>query len=243
MRSLWLIAVLCLAMQARAQEELTAEQLLDRSIAFHDPDGKWEDSKMTLVVDMEMPNRPVRSSQIIINNEKGTFELSMVNRGRYLQWKVDGLDSCEVKVDFREPTTAQADSLGLNSDRARRWRNYYSYLYGLPMKLKDEGTNIMEGVTSTTFEGKDVLAIKVMYDEAVGSDTWYFYFHPSTYAMVGYRFYHDESKNDGEYIVLEGMSIQKGLRIPKDRAWYTNGDKRLLGTDMLVSMDVEIYYK
>ena len=223
-------------------QELTPTQLLERSMAFHDPDSKWTKSQFTLVVDMEIPGRPVRSSEIVINNEKGTFDLSVVQSGNLLQWSLDGLDSAEMKVNFRTPTAAEADSLSLTADRARRWRNYYCYLYGLPMKLTDNGTNIQDGVMQTTFMGKDVLALKVTYDEAVGSDVWYFYFSPDTYAMVGYRFYHDEAKNDGEYIVLDGMSIHNGLRIPKDRTWYTNAEDKLLGTDMLVSMEVKRYY-
>lgn len=220
-------------------QDLSAEQLLERSMAFHDPDDNWNKSRFTLVVDMQIPGRPVRSSEIVIDNEKGTFDLSVVQGGNLLQWSVDGLDSAEMKVNFRAPNQAEADSLSLTTDRARRWRNYYCYLYGLPMKLTDDGTNIEEGVMETTFMGKPVLALKATYDEQVGKDTWYFYFNPDTYAMVGYRFYHDEAQNDGEYIVLEGMSIHNGLRIPKDRSWYTNAENKLLGTDYLVSMEVE----
>lgn len=220
-------------------QDLSASELLSRSMAFHDPDGKWAQTKFNLVVDMEVPGRPVRSSEIVIDNANGTFQLSYVGQGRLMQFMVDAKDSAEARLNFRKPDPVMADSLDMTADRARRWRNYYCYLYGLPMKLTDDGTNIEEEVTRTTFNNKPVLSIKVTYDQQVGSDTWYFYFNPETYAMVGYRFYHDEGKNDGEYIVLNGMSIHNGLRIPRDRTWYTNAENRLLGTDYLVSMEVE----
>jgi len=243
MRLISAFVFICLLIQpALAQENLTPAQLLDRSIAFHDPDGQWADCRFTLVIDMAIPNRPLRSSKVVINNEKGTFELDMLQNDHLLQWMVDGEDSARTMVDFREPTIAQADSLGLTAERARRWRDYYGYLYGLPMKLKDQGVKIDGGVISTTFQEKPVLALKVTYDATVGADTWYFYFNPNTYAMIGYRFYHDEAKNDGEYIVLSGMSIKNGMRVPKDRAWYTNAEDRLLGTDYLVTMDVFRYW-
>ncbi len=243
MRLISALVFTCLLIQpALAQENLTPAQLLDRSIAFHDPDGQWADCRFTLVIDMAIPNRPLRSSKVVINNEKGTFELDMLQNDHLLQWMVDGEDSARTMVDFREPTLAQADSLGLTAERARRWRDYYGYLYGLPMKLKDQGVKIDGGVISTTFQEKPVLALKVTYEATVGADTWYFYFNPNTYAMIGYRFYHDEAKNDGEYIVLSGMSIKNGMRIPKDRAWYTNAEDRLLGTDYLVKMDVFRYW-
>jgi len=241
MRLLLILSLCALVAFTSQAQELTADQLLERSMAFHDPDGKWEKSRFTLVVDMQVPGRPVRSSEIVIDNEKGTFDLNVVQGGNLLQYSIDGQDSAEMKLNFREPTPAEADSLRLNADRARFMRNYYCYLYGLPMKLTDNGTNVEDQVITTTFNGDQVLALKVTYDEQVGSDVWYFYFSPDTYAMVGYRFYHDEAKNDGEYILLEGMSIHNGLRIPKDRAWYTNAEDKLLGTDYLVSMEVEKY--
>lgn len=244
MKSILAFALCCLSVCfANAQESLTTSQLLDRSIAFHDPDGQWMDCRFTMVIDMAIPDRPMRSSKVTIDNEKGTFELAILRGGHMLQYMVDGQDSTEVMVDFRAPSATQVDSLDLTPDRARRWRDYYGYLYGLPMKLKDAGVNITEGVINTTFQNQPVLALKVTYDEQVGSDTWYFYFNPNTYAMVGYRFYHDEAKNDGEYIVLTGMSINNGVRIPKDRAWYVNADDRLLGTDYLVNMEVKRYWK
>ena len=52
--------------------------------------------------------------------------------------------------------------------------------------------------------------------------------------MIGYRFYHDESKNDGEYITLEGEIEIEGIKMPKDRYWYMNVNDRFLGADLLV---------
>ena len=78
--------------------------------------------------------------------------------------------------------------------------------------------------------------LKVTYDEAVGQDTWYFYLDRKTYALVGYRFYHDESKNDGEYILLEGEASGAGLKLPKTRKWYRHEDDGFLGTDIIESM-------
>lgn len=76
-------------------------------------------------------------------------------------------------------------------------------------------------------------SVRVTYEEDVGSDTWYFYLDPLNYRMVGYRFYHDEAANDGEYIVLQDEYRLGGLRIPQSRSWYRNDDGTYLGTDIL----------
>jgi len=52
--------------------------------------------------------------------------------------------------------------------------------------------------------------------------------------LIGYRFYHEEAKNDGEYITLEGEESVQGIKIPKNRHWYYNKDDKFLGADFLV---------
>ncbi len=235
-----LITLIILAPIITTAQDISSEELLQKSIDFHDPQAKWSKVDMKLVIDMVSPNGSTRASKVLINNEKGTFELRTVNNGLETMSKVDALDSCSFTVNYRPVANqAQADSLRLTPYFARRMRNYYSFLYGLPMKLRDNGTIIDPTVRKTTFEGKQVLSLKVTYDEAVGADIWYFYFNPDTYAMVGYRFFHDESLNDGEYITLEGMAIQNGMRLPKNRTWYMNVDDKLLGTDNLISMEIK----
>ena len=234
-----LLSVLLFFTLTSYAQELTAEQLLARSIEFHDPMGKWETAEMELILKMETPNQTQRVSKVNINNAAGTFSVEYVSKGHLLNYQVQTNDSVEVWVDFQKATgRTDIDSLDLSPDRARRWRNYYSYLYGLPMKLKDAGTNINQEVRNDYFNGQSALSIRVTYDEAVGGDIWYFYFHPETYAMVGYRFYHDENINDGEYILLDGMEIQNGMRIPKDRYWYVNEDASFLGADMLQRLSI-----
>ena len=239
MKKLFLsLSIYFLAISIHAQS-ITADQLVNRTIAFHVPDGWWDRVKMDMVIEMKTPNRPARLSNVVVDNINGGFEISVLSNDKLLEWMVDGKDSCDFKVNFVAPTVAQADSLSLTVDRAKFLRNYYTYLYGLPMKLKDAGTRIGDEVIETTFMGKPVLALRVTYDESVGKDIWYFYFNPSTYAMVGYRFYHDEAKNDGEYIVLEDMIIEQGLRIPRNRSWFTNAEDKLLGTDYLKEFKVD----
>ena len=238
MRRLTLILCSLLWFTLAYTQVLTPLELLDRSIAFHDPDGVWEDSKLEFVIALESSDLAPRTSRVTIDNKKGEFSLSMILAGRVYEYKVDGLDSCEIKIDFQLPTQQEKDSLQLTSERARRWRDYYGYLYGLPMKLKDDGTILQDEIITTSFQTEEVLALRVTYAESVGKDIWYFYFHPDTYAMVGYRFYHDEGANDGEYITLSGIEVDKGLRIPKDRAWYTNKENKLLGTDKMRAFKV-----
>ena len=220
-------------------QEISGQELLNRAIAFHDPSGNWHQSSIQLIVDMQAPDRPTRRTQFTLNSRTGAFNLKMVSRGALYEYDIAADGEVSIAYNFLPPAdSVQADTLNLTEERAIFWRNYYSYLYGLPMKLKDPGANIDPTVSRERFLNEEVLALKVTYDANVGKDTWYFYFNPETYAMVGYRFYHDEAANDGEYIVLNGLEIQNGMRIPKDRTWYTNAEGRLLGTDYFIDMKV-----
>lgn len=121
----------------------------------------------------------------------------------------------------------------MNCERAKMFKNYYIYLYGWPMKLKDKGTIINQKVTTKTCKGKEYLVLKANYSKEVGKDIWCFYFDPETYAMEVYQFFHDESKNDGEYILLSEEEIIEDIKIPKIRKWYYIKEDGYLGTDVI----------
>jgi hypothetical protein len=106
------------------------------------------------------------------------------------------------------------------------------------MKLKDEGTIIDTKVERKTFKGKAYLVLKASYDKTVGSDVWFFYFDPKTYAMEVYQFFKTDDKgalklDTGEYILLSETAIINDIKMPKVRAWYYNKDDTYLGTDLL----------
>ena len=143
-------------------------------------------------------------------------------------------DSCIILFNGSSKISPEdTKRLRLTCKRGTMMKDYYTYLYGLPMKLQDSGTIVSEKVEKRIFKEKEYLVLKVNYTETVGKDTWYFYFDPYTYAMEVYQFYHDETKNDGEYILLEGIETINNIKMPKTRAWYYNKDNTYLGTDVL----------
>lgn len=214
-------------------QSITGQALLEKSIKYHDPKGKWDKFKGTLPMTETRPNGADRKSVMKLNNRKDYFYLDQKRAGYRVEKSIK-MGQCTAKINN---STAIQDSLvqkfRLSCPQIERMRDYYVYLWGMPMKLKDKGTLIEEKVTATNFMGKEVLSMKVTYEKNVGEDIWYFYFNPSNYSLVGYRFYHDEAVNDGEYIPLEGEEIIKGIRFPKTRTWFINKDDRFLGADIL----------
>jgi len=225
--------LLCLVPNFINAQSITGQALLKKSIQYHDAKGKWAKFKGTLRFTETRPNGDDRQSIVKLNNRKAYFYLGQNREGYKIEKMVEN-DVCQYKVNGSASVEdSLVQKLRLTCPQIQRTRNYYVYLWGMPMKLRDEGTQIYEKVTTTTFQDKEVLSMKVTYDKAVGEDIWYFYFNPKNYALVGYRFYHDEDVNDGEYIPLEGEEVINGIRFPKTRTWYVNKDDRLLGADIL----------
>lgn len=219
---------------ATFSQQLTGKQLLEKAIKYHDPNGNWETFKGTLWVTMKTPNRPNRDSEIKIDLPNQYFSVKATSGKNTTEYIVDK-DS--ITIAFNGSSNLSEELLKknrLSKERANLYKNYYTYLYGLPMKLKDPGTIISETTMKKKFKGKEYLVLKVTYTKEVGKDTWYFYFNPKTYAMEVYQFFKDKP-DSGEYILLTGEETINGVKMPKNRAWYYNKNNGYLGTDILKS--------
>lgn len=240
MKYLYLVMLTFFSFQLVCAQELTGKELLKKSIKHHDPKGNWSTFNGELFITMETPNNPNRDSKISINLPSEYFYVQAKRDTITTEYTLEKTE-CTVKLNGSEDISEDnIKTYSLNCDRANMYKNYYTYLYGLPMKLNDKGTIVHDEVERKTFKGKEYLVLKVSYEDAIGSDIWYFYFDPSTYAMDIYQFFKTDDKgvlkpDTGEYILLTDTTIVNAIKIPKDRAWYYNKDDTYLGTDKLTN--------
>jgi hypothetical protein len=197
---------------------------------------QWDSFKGEMHIEMINPDGSNRLSTVTINLPEQYFKLTSLRNSTAITHIVSK-DIASYSVNDKTTFTAEEiKKYNLTETRAKFMKNYYTYLYGLPMKLSDAGTIINPVVTRKEFMGKEYLVLQVKYEEGIGKDVWYFYFDPKTYAMEIYQFYHDETKNDGEYILLTEEESFYGIKFPKNRAWYQNTDKKFLATDQLTKI-------
>lgn len=222
-----------LSLTATGAQQLKAEELLQKTMEYHDPKANWQDFIGSFKVTMEYADKTRRQSNIQLNFPARFFSLEVQQDNATYRFTL-AKDSCEISLNGTKNISEEnSKKYRLSCERAAMYKDYYSYLFGLPMKLNYPGTQIDPVVALTEFKGKVYLRLKVTYDPEVGKDIWYFYFDPNTFAMEAYQFFHDESKNDGEYILLSGLETINGIKMPKTRAWYYNKDDAYLGTDIL----------
>jgi len=211
----------------------TASELIARSIAFHDPQSEWQELWATFSLRETRPGGEDRDVTLVLDVPRETFGYVMVAGADRVEKTYSG-GTCEASLNGKTEFSEQESSQWrLSCEAIKGYFHYYLYLYGLPMKLRDPGTQISEMAMADAFLGQDVWSVKVTYAEEVGSDVWYFYFHKETAQLVGCRFFHNEELGDGEYIQFEGLQRVLNMQLPKNRKWFTNKEKKFLGSDHL----------
>lgn len=195
----------------------TAAEILKNSIKYHDPNENWNDLQVNLNFDESRPDGEIRKTRVRIDNGLGYFKLNRGNK------EIHGMlmDSCFIEKG------------NVSCERVATLRNYYLYLWGLPMKLLDEGTPLDPEASSEVYEGTAAYVLRVPYEK----DTWYFYFSKENYRLLGYKFFQDTEEINGEWIKLRNEALVSGMKIPSERSWYTLPDMKYLGTDKLVSSE------
>ncbi len=218
------------------------KDLLKKVIAYHDPKGNWAKLKAKFYLSNTNRDGKENNFELELDNKTGYFcHISHKDGKEIVKGFSNGKEFFLVnnKKDFTEDDKKKYK---LNSESVKGIRNFYGYLYGLPMKLKDAGVNVDETVNTEEVNGKTYPTIRVSYDPAVGKDNWFFYCDPQTSALKAYRFNHGKPES-GEYILLEQEINISGIRLPKIRKWYLNKDNKYLGTDNLLKAEQLTSYR
>lgn len=216
--------------------------VLQKTLAYHDPKNNWPKLKARLYL-----------SSTDTAGQENTFELEMDNATGYF-CHISRQDGKEVVkgmangkpfflLDGKSEISEEDKKKYSLTPEALKWvHGFYGYLYGLPMKLTDEGARVAEAETEAGIEGKIYRMLQVSYAAHVGKDNWFFYLDPDTYAMEAYRFNHGEPQS-GELIILDQELTVQDIKIPKVRKWYLNKNKKYLGTDTLLKAEPLTTYR
>ena len=203
-------------------EGLNPRVLIKKSIAYHDPQGRWWTSSNTIAIDQPRPDGSTTRTQFTLHPGYD-FDLSGQSDGQsFAAW----LRGDECRIDKAEGSGRFAS---MDCTRLKLMRDYYSYLFNAPMNLLDESGTIAPVVREREFLGKTVHSVRIEYGG--DSPVWFFFFDPETFALVGCSFSKGGLEKDGEYLDYQGEVGGDGILLPKQRIWWTWADHRKLGVD------------
>lgn len=213
------------------------QKLLDKSIAYHDPEGNWSGLKAHLYLRSTDTAGKENPFELEIDNTAGYFSHITRQDGKEI---VKGLSGgkefylIDGKSDISEEDRKKYE---LTPEGVKWVHSFYGYLYGLPMKLKDKGAIVSDTVSTEAFHGKTYQTLKVTYEPGMGKEVWTFFLDPKTAAMEAYRFMFAPGSDEGEYILLNETLAVEGIKIPKVRKWYLVKGNQYLGTDNLLKAE------
>ena len=207
--------------------------VLHKSLAFHDPYERWDTTPFELVIKESRPGKEDRRKILFFHIHQQQFHLDHTMGNHRLEYKIDS-GKVSLLYDGSDHYSGEMQKkYKLSADHAFSLRDYYMFLFCLPMKMRDPGAIWDPVVKEATFNDQSAWAVRVTYEPSVGNDTWFFYFDKETYAILGCRFYHDEQKGDGEYITFSGIEDINGVKFPKIRRWHLNRTGTFLGSDTI----------
>ena len=151
-KSIFLLFVIFSTSQFFGQE-MTGSQLLEKAIEYHDPNGNWATFSGTFNVTMETPTKSDRHSIISLDLPNEYFQLYASQDKTHIEYILES-QKCNINFNGHIATEEEKTANKLSCERANMYQNYYTYLYGLPMKLKDTGTIIHEKVALKKFKGR-----------------------------------------------------------------------------------------
>ena len=165
-----------------------AEKLLEKCIAFHDPQNKWANfsAKVTGLSTFYKYNDKgdttitERTSKIWMDIPQNYLEVERMIDGFALRRKVKGDSICESTWAKPEISAEDSTKQRLDCDNAKRYRNYYRYLIGLPMVLNDATAQLQDEVGEEVVNGKSCKVLTIKYEPLNKEPVWYFYIDTET---------------------------------------------------------------
>ena len=235
MKKLVYLFSLILIAQTSVAQTLSTRDMIMESCDYHDFNSSIFDQPLEFKIEETRPGAKSRFCTLRFDPSKEYYHIRSERDGHLLEYIIDR-SVVSFKLDGSSSISMEdLEKYNLNKDRALLLKDYYYYLWYLPMKLNDPGTYIHPEHNIKKIGDASYIDIKVSYPEQEGSDEWHIYLDPDNYCMKAYQFFKPDGVK-GEYILLEGEVSFEGFHIPSKRSWYINETDKFLGADILKSI-------
>ncbi len=229
-----LIALSFFLLHSISYAQSEAEKIVLQSIKNHDPNGNWQKFNATVNINsIVIRNGTVDTSnrKIFLNLRENIFEMSFNQNGELVNLYLDEKTCFGEVVSNPNYSSDQLIEKNITCERAKMYNDYYQYLIGLPMKLKDNGTIIHPQLNQEYYKGIEYNVVTVTYDPKIGNYTWKFYFDKRSSLLILAEFSKDGSFLNGETIEFNNKVWYQKMLLPGQMVWYVLPDRPLLAEE------------
>ncbi len=213
----------------------SADEILERCIQFHDPEGKWENysGKINLVhVNANGINNAVETIEIDVKND---FYLCTHIRRNGAKI-VKGLKNKEVirtVNDNPNPSEEEINKFSLNREQIVLMKTWHYFHFGKVMHLKNMGFKPKNGISTAEYNNKSYYEIKLVGDEnETSQNSWtgdyVLTIDKETFALHGMQWTFNNRLMKAEY---RGMLDVNGIKNPM-LAMYSEAGKDNIAVDL-----------
>ncbi|MEO0471573.1 MAG: DUF6503 family protein [Bacteroidota bacterium] len=216
----------------------SAQDLIQQSIAYHDADGHWQEFTSAIEINSVITRRggskDERTTGLSFDNQQGVFQIRSSTNGIDFTAEANP-DSCFInfaRVLSGEDSAQMKSVLGCAG--VSRYKDYYTYLIGLPMKLSDPEAIVQDSIMERSYGGKTYDVVKVNYEPLDTEPAWYFYFDQESHAFALCKFTSKDDENKGgEYILYNQETVVDGMKLFKQIVWLYNPEQDTLAVENL----------
>ncbi len=213
--------------QSLPTEIRTAKDLILHSVAYHDPNGNWTKfkSNMEIKTDLWKKEGGIEKSTrtLFFDRSQSIFKMHSTRNGIELKGEINQ-DTCyntalnEIPADQVEKFKSVLGCQGITF-----YKDYFTYLFGLPMNLLDADAIIDNTILERTYNGVKYDVVKVNYEPLDKKRPWYFYFNKKNHAFELCKFTSREDENKGgEYIIYNHQKNIQDIKLSSQIVWLYN---------------------
>ncbi len=221
-------------------EITTAKALIAHSIAYHDPGGNWTKFKSGIEIKTDLWKKEggieKSTRTLFFDRSQNIFKMRSTRNGISMSGEISR-DTCyneplsEIPAEQIEKFKSVLGCQGIGF-----YKDYFTYLIGLPMNLSDTTAIIDNTILERTYNGVQYDVVKVNYKPLDKKRPWYFYFNKKNHAFELCKFTSREDENKGgEYIIYNRKNNVQGIKLSGQIVWLYNtpGLDTLAVEDML----------
>ncbi|MDZ7880544.1 MAG: DUF6503 family protein [Saprospiraceae bacterium] len=230
------IAFICLllSLASLAKAQLTAVEILQKTIKVHDTKHRWQKLKANFDMRIVRDKHADRYFTIGLNLPKKSFFYKVkTDSVQYAQ----GFEKEKLVVELNGKTDISEINIkkhDLSQTRTQYLKEVYEYLLLLPMRLQMDKALLSKNYSTEVFNNANCYKLTIQYEPINENETWHFFIDTQNFMLKGYQFYVKDKTTNGEYIYLEDYALTKGILMPKTKRWFWNKDNSVFRTDRIL---------